>query len=154
MAFKSTLARRVLFAIVVWFAAELVLFYAASQTIGVLASVAFMAAKGLGGLVLFARALRTGLRKAAEPRRGLGGIADALFAALGALLILIPGFLAPLAGIALFSPSARIYVVRKVKDARSKRAHPDIVSLEKSEWREVSARRPRRSPRKVRSLVP
>lgn len=137
-----------------WIIAEALLFYAATRSIGVMATILFMALKGLGGLALFAIAVRTVLRNLARTgrRRGLPGAAHAGFAALGALLILVPGFLAPLLGVALYSPSARLGLLRFLKRRRER--DRSVLTLDRSEWREVSARRPRRTRRGNRSLAP
>jgi UPF0716 family protein affecting phage T7 exclusion len=71
---------------------------------------------------------------------------DAMLAALGAFLLVIPGFAAGLAGLALFSPSVRQALARRFG---RKRQGPKAFDLEPGDWRETSARAPRklRTPR-------
>lgn len=154
MIFERKHLRLAALGLIGWIVVETVLFVAATRTIGVLATLLFMALKGFGGLLLFVVSIKGALSDFTRPSRRMTGLSGAAFRALGALLILVPGFLAPLVGVALFSPSVRSGLLRLVRHGRRQNAREVIVSLERTEWREVSVRRPRRAPRKERSLAP
>jgi len=59
---------------------------------------------------------------------------------IGALLLIIPGFLSDLIGLALLAPSLRGWIVtsqtRPLSNARPN-ANPDIIDLDESSWRRI-----------------
>jgi UPF0716 family protein affecting phage T7 exclusion len=128
-----------------WLGLEVVLFWLAAGTFGFLPTLALMALKGVGGFLLLMRHIRSVIRSlAVNPfHRGLTGIGSSGFAALGALLILLPGFTPALAGLALFSPSVRMGIVKWLRSEKRRSPSEDIVTLDAREWREIAASRPR-----------
>ncbi len=133
--------------VVLWIALEAVLFWLFSGTFGVLATIAALALKGVVGLMLLVAHLRSVMAGLAGSllSRGLSGLGSTGFAALGAFLIVLPGFLTTLAGLALFSPSVRLWLVNTVRRRGQKRGGDGTITLEAGEWQEVSTRRPRRT---------
>ncbi|HRK23358.1 MAG TPA: FxsA family protein [Beijerinckiaceae bacterium] len=135
-------------ALILWFVVEVVLFWLATGTFGVLPTLAALALKGiLGGMLLLAhlRSVLSGLPKAVLTR-GLGGLGSTGFAALGALLIFLPGMLTTVAGLALFSPSVRNWVMNRFRRKQHASGAEGTITLEPNEWREVSSRSRRRAP--------
>lgn len=131
-----------------WLGLEIVLFWLAAGTFGFLPTLALMALKGAGGFLLLMRHVRSVVRSlAVNPlHRGLSGLGSSGFAALGAFLILMPGFTPALAGIALFSPSVRMGIVQWLRKEKRSSPSEDIVTLDAREWREISP--PRRRTKK------
>ncbi len=83
-------------------------------------------------------------------RRGGGGIildgrtaSEAWLKGLGGILLIIPGFLAGVAGLALLTPSVRHWFVRR---SAARRQDPREIDLSNKDWREV----PDASPKRVR----
>ena len=136
--------RLALFAGLGWIAAEAVLFWLTAGAIGFFPTLMLLTVKGVGGFMLLAANLRGILGKVAlgDLRNGLAAISDAGFAALGAFLIFLPGFLTTLAGLALFSPSIRVALVRWLRRERKSGGGDGFLSLDPNEWREVETPRP------------
>lgn len=123
-----------------WIVCEMLLFYAATRTIGVLPPIGLMALKGFAGLALLVFSMRRAFAGVlrAPGRRGLYGGINALFAAAGAGLILLPGFLASLAGLALFSPSVRSALLRRIVGGRRRDRDRSIITLDRREWADLT----------------
>lgn len=143
----------------VWFAVECLLFWLLAGAIGFFPATFAMAFKGVVGFLLLASNVRKILAKVAlsDLKTGLVAISDTSFAALGALLILLPGFLTTLVGLALFSPSIRMTLVRWLKREKKKGGGDGILSLDATEWREIkapAAKSPGRKPKDRRVPPP
>jgi len=158
MTIRPSMLRLAGLAAVLWFMAESALFWLAISTFGLMPTLAFLALKGIGGLVLLTSSLRgvfTGL--ALNPlTRGLGGIGEAGLVALGAFLIFLPGFAATLAGLALFAPSIRTGVVNWIRREKKASGRDTIITLDAADWRELpdKAANPDKGRRRRKSAVP
>lgn len=132
--------RIIFLACIGWIAVECVLFYLLAGTIGFLPATMVMVVKGIGGFLLLGANLRAILGKVGlhDLRNGLAAISDASFAALGAFLIMLPGCLTTLAGLALFSPSIRMALVRRMNREKRHADRDGVISLDASEWSEIS----------------
>ena len=138
--------RIALFAGLGWIAVEAFLFWLMAGAIGFFPTLLLLTVKGVGGFMLLAANLRGILGKVAlgDLRNGLAAVSDTGFAALGAFLIFLPGFLTTLAGLALFAPSVRMGLVRWLRREKKKGGGDGILSLDPQEWREVET--PRATP--------
>lgn len=136
--------RFALFAGLGWIAAEAFLFWLMAGAIGFFPTLLLLTVKGIGGFMLLAANLRGILGKVAlgDLRNGLAAVSDAGFAALGAFLIFLPGFLTTLAGLALFAPSLRMGLVRWLRREKKRGGSDGILSLDPQEWREVETPQP------------
>lgn len=144
-----------------WLVGECVLFWLASSTFGVFPTLAFLALKGIGGMMLLATSLKTAMRGfALNPlSRGVTGLGASGFSALGAFLILLPGFATSLLGLALFAPSVRTGILNWIRRDKRRNKQDAIITLDSQEWTEIGVRKtraPRKPPqsRSPRNLVP
>ena len=125
-----------------WVIAEILVFTALVHAMGLGATLLL----GLGTTVLgFIMLRRVGLDTVRTLRRSAqsgtppnGGLLDGLLSGLGAVLLMVPGFLANAAGLALMAPSARGAVIARFGDAGSrvprKPARPGVIDLGPSDW--------------------
>lgn len=136
-----------------WLALEAVLLHLVAERIGWGSTIAILTVKGGLGLLILGWLTLRGLgrlRGRLEPgdmlRRGI----SAGFGIASAILIALPGLVPAAAGIALFSPSLRGWVIRRfsVKDA----GNPREIVLEDGEWRELRRRKPRKAKAAASSL--
>jgi len=139
-----------------WIVIESLLFWLTARQIGFFPTLLFLTGKGLVGFVLLAANLRAILGKVALSRwsQGLTQLGPAAFAALGAFLIFLPGFLTTFAGLALFSPSVRGKVMRWARAEKKRSRRDEVLTLDPEEWREISSRKPRRRTAKSPSVLP
>ena len=66
--------------------------------------------------------------------------AEPVLHSIGALLLIIPGFLSDMIGLALLAPSLRGWLVSSQKQPLSgtrPKANPDIIDLDESSWRRI-----------------
>ncbi len=129
--------------IFVWLALELAAFIAVVQTIGLGGALLLGMATSLAGLVLLRQTgdgalarLRSALLGA--PKRP-GDLLDGLIRALSAFLLILPGFVSDLAGLALAAPSIRQFLARRFGGpgraaAGPRRGNPEVVDLAPGEW--------------------
>jgi UPF0716 protein FxsA len=125
--------------LLVWLICEALAFAAVVHALGVGAAILI----GLATSLVGALALRgLGRTAVAALRGGLGTgrevkLLDGGLAALGAALLLLPGFLSDLVGLALLAPSIRTRVA-----ARAARPKPTgVVELDPGEWRRLDETR-------------
>jgi UPF0716 protein FxsA len=94
-----------------WLAAEIVVFVALVRTIGLGTTILLGFATTLLGIVTMRRiglgAVASLNRTAMGGQPPAGALADGMLAGLGAVLLIIPGFIANFVGLALASPSLR-----------------------------------------------
>jgi UPF0716 protein FxsA len=125
--------------LILWLVAEVVAFWAVVQAIGVSGAVMVGLLTSLAGLALFrmiGRQAVEGLKNAAEgqnPREG--AFLDGTLAAIGATLLILPGFASDFVGLALASPSARGWLARRFAPSFVKRAAPGVIDLDPDDWR-------------------
>ena len=125
-----------------WLAAELTAFMAVVQTIGVAGALLLGLATSLAG---FALLRQTGTSALDHLRSAFSGapqnqdaIFDGLIRAIAAFLLILPGFVSDLAGLALAAPSLRQMLVRRSGGAgavpAAGYARRKIVDLAPEEW--------------------
>lgn len=134
--------------IIGWFVLEIAAVALLVSRLGVLATVAIGLATTLLGVMLlrqigFSAAL--GLRAALDGREpGEGAMLAGVLAALGAVLLILPGFVSDLAGLALSVPAARGWLMRRFAipaAARRRAAQPGVIDLDEADWRSLDERR-------------
>lgn len=129
-------------AVLAWLVAEIVAFALLVRAIGLGGTMLLGLATTVLGIVLMRRVgLDTvrGLRRAAEGGRAPGGVLpDGLLAGLGALLLIVPGFLANAAGLALSAPSVRGQLLSRFGGTGgglpSRPARLDVIDLSPGDW--------------------
>lgn len=138
-----------------WLALEFAAFVAVVQSIGLGGAALLGAATSLAGFVLLRQAgngavahLRSAFSGA---QKKPGDMLDGLIRALAAFLLIAPGFVSDLAGLALAAPSVRQFLSRKYGGparpaSGPRRSAPEIVDLAPGEW--VSIDRPAESMRR------
>ena len=130
-------------AVLAWLSGEVLAFALLVHVIGLGGTILLGLATTVLGFVLIRRlGLETvrGLRRAARSGGGLPGDAlpDSLLAGLGALLLIVPGFLANAAGLALSAPSVRAHVLQRFGGAGprvpGRPARVDVIDLAPGDW--------------------
>ncbi|MGL4637450.1 MAG: FxsA family protein [Beijerinckiaceae bacterium] len=126
-----------LIVIAAWFAAEVIMFnLVASWTGGLMAFLLFIL-KSVAGFVFVGQLLRrklmttTGIK--VETITG-AGITHASLKVLGAVLVVVPGFLAGIIGLALLTPSVRQILAGRVRKAQQ---DPRDIDLSSKDWQEI-----------------
>lgn len=147
MAARMEGSRRILRAGIIllagWVTLEIVLFQLVAARIGWGALLALLSIKGGIGLFLIGALMVRGLatiRTDALHRRGLEAVARAGFGVASAVLIVIPGLIPPLIGVALFSPSLQAAILRRFGpfvEAVPKTTAEKNFDLAADDWREV-----------------
>jgi UPF0716 protein FxsA len=130
-------------AIGLWLCAEVIVFVMVVQTVGLLGAVALGIVTSLMGAAMLRqlglRAL-SGLRQTVRDGQPTeGALLDGALAALGGLLLVLPGFLTDAVGLALAAPSVRQWLGRRYT-SHARRAPRDILDLSPQEWRSVEDR--------------
>jgi len=133
-----------------WIGAEILTFNLVAAWTGGGAAFFLLVMKSVLGFVFVKRALTRKLFDLLRRRRA--GIAlegspavEAWLKALGAALLVAPGFVTGIAGLALLTPSVRRALARR---AGAKPVNPREIQLTPEEWRDVSGVGARRFPRK------
>jgi UPF0716 protein FxsA len=138
------IAKAFAYALLILPAAELVAFIAVAVFIGVPGALALLILVSLSGVVVL-RQLGGGAfrRLRAQTRRGdgvkarLGG--DEIGAGIGAILLIIPGFITGLLGAVLVVPATRRKLLAMVRQfyLKRRRAEPHVIDLAPHEWRRL-----------------
>ena len=136
-----------------WVLAEVVALVLAIKTLGLGGTILLAIASSLLGILMLRR---LGLDAARQLRATMGGgapegdVLDGMLSALGALLLILPGFVSDLAGLALAAPSVRQALAARMgglvrhTGARARRGSaPDVIDLSPAEWRVVDRSEPR-----------
>ena len=137
-----------------WAVSEIVALALVIRMLGIGGALLLTAATSVVGLLVLRRA---GVAAAAQWRRGFGpppspssGVIDSTATALGALLLILPGFVSDLAGLALATPSVRQQLIARfggqanspMPQARGRRPPPpDVIDLSPDDWTIVDAPR-------------
>jgi UPF0716 protein FxsA len=128
-----------------WLGLELAAFLAVAQTLGLGGALILGLATSFAGIVLLRR---TGTGALGHLRSSFKGpphqpnaMLDSLIGALAAVLLILPGFLSDLAGLALAAPSVRRNLLRRF-DGASAIFHPrarehGVVELAPEEWASI-----------------
>lgn len=140
-------------ALIGWVLAEVVALILVVKLVGFGGAVLLSVASSLIGILILrrlgidaARHLRTALTGKASTE---GQVLDGSLAALGALLLIVPGFVSDVLGLLLAAPSGRQYVmlrlgVRVTRESRSAPdPRPDVIDLSPADWTVVEPPRPR-----------
>jgi UPF0716 protein FxsA len=144
-----TFPSRFVLGLVAWLGLEFAAFVAVADTIGFAGALLLGMATSLAGFVLLREtgqgAMQHLLAALSGGRRQQGNMVDGLIRALAALLLIIPGFISDLAGLALAAPSIRQVLARRFgsesfPSASRRRENPGIIDLTPEEW--VSCDRP------------
>ncbi|MCI0599728.1 MAG: FxsA family protein [Beijerinckiaceae bacterium] len=130
-----------------WLGAELAAFGAVVHAIGFTGAIVACVLTSLAGVAMLRRIgvsaaarLRQALARKASEHNGLSrdALVDGTLAGLGAVLLILPGFVSDLAGLALAAPSFRLWVSDKLNLGRNgkpgSRAAPDMIELAPREW--------------------
>lgn len=126
--------------------AEIAAFVLLVDWIGLAATILIGLATTVTGALMLRRiglGAAAGLRRALdgeEPREG--ALLEGTLAALGAMLLILPGFLTDLVGLALAAPSLRGALARRFSGRRAT-GRPRVVDLSPGDWRGVDERQPR-----------
>ncbi len=142
-----------LIVITAWFAVEMTAFnLVAGWTGGLMAFLLFIL-KSVAGFVFVGQLLRRKLMGAGGIRvvslTG-SGITDASLKVLGAILLVVPGFLAGIIGLALLTPSVRLIISGRLKTAAQ---DPRDIELSSRDWQEVSGEASREIPGEPRKRI-
>ncbi len=119
-----------------WLVAEWLLFGLISRHIGWFLTILLSILKGGLGLFLLGfvlRRMQLNFRDILQSGEGRLRLAEPLLAIFGAILICLPGFVASLAGLALFSPSIRAWLLRRFGRQNSS----DFIDLSSDDYREI-----------------
>ena len=139
-----------------WLGAELAAFGAVVHAIGFIGAILLCILTSIAGLGMLRRmgvsaVLR--LRQAADrntsANNGLSRekLADGTLATLGAMLLILPGFVSDLAGLALAAPSVRLRIIERLNLGRigragGRRVAPALVDLSPREWSRLEEQKP------------
>ncbi len=128
----------------VWLGAELVAFAAVVHLTGFAGAILACILTSLAGLSTLRRAglsaivrLRQAVAGRTSEQKGLSREAflDATLAGLGAVLLILPGFVSDFVGLALAAPSVRLWVTEKLKPGKlSRPTSPRAIELAPPEW--------------------
>jgi len=149
-------------ALLIWFVSEYMAFAYVVGKVGFFGALVL----GIATSVLGVQALRriggaalNGLRRqvvTGEPSKG--DLLDGSLAALGGVLLILPGFISDLIGFGLLSPSIRRWIAEKFSVETSRppvyprRANSEYIDLEATDWKRVEEKTPRK-PRRPRSTA-
>jgi UPF0716 protein FxsA len=128
----------------VWLGAELVAFATVVHLIGFAGAILVCILTSLAGLSTLRRAglsaivrLRQAVAGRTSAQRGLSREAflDSTLAGLGAVLLILPGFVSDFVGLALAAPSVRLWITEKLKLGKlSRSTSPRAIELAPPEW--------------------
>ncbi len=146
--------RRLGYYVAIWIGLELLAFFLVVHTLGFLATLVLALATTLQGLSDIRRLLVfCGGGETRENRKG--PLHDSGLSALGAFLLILPGFVTDLAGLALKSPSVRDGLARRwtniggARDTRDNQVDPSVIDLTPHDYRSVD--QPKRPARRRRA---
>ena len=133
-----------------WTLAEIVTFMLVVRQIGWLGAILLQVLVSLIGFRLLRElGLQAGQHLARVLERDIpadGAVLHGMLAALGAVLMVMPGFVSDLAGMALSAPSMRQMLARRFGGMARRHSAPDMIDLAPHEWSSVEpAIRPQHS---------
>lgn len=138
-----------------WLILEVVAFALVVQFLGVLAAIALGVSTTLLGLSDVKRLLAYLRTRVGKPKdeakakarvdkpgvdKSGANMLDGGLHALGSLLLILPGFVSDLVGLALKSPSIRASVAERIRDRDNSRKGPRTIDLAPNEWKALSHR--------------
>jgi UPF0716 protein FxsA len=156
--------------IALWVVAEFAAFSFVSHAVGFGGALLLCLLTSLIGLAMLRRiglatALRLAMAMRSHEQAGLSrdAVVDGTLAGLGSVLLILPGFVSDLAGLALAAPSVRAWISDKLQMGRTSRgpggrAGPTLVDLDPQEWSRIDppsqAKRPGKlGPAKMRRKI-
>jgi UPF0716 protein FxsA len=106
---------RVLMGLVAWSLVEIALFVTVGSWVGVLGTLAIVLGSGVAGVMIL-RQLGVQLGQALRQNMGAGRepVAHSGLVALGAVLLILPGFLTDMIGLALMVPPVRAVIIARI----------------------------------------
>jgi UPF0716 protein FxsA len=139
---------RIVMYFALWLGAELAAFAAVVHAIGFVGAILVCILTGLAGLAMLRRiglSAALQLRRAAARNAGeynslsRDRLVDGTLAGLGAVLLILPGFVSDLVGLALAAPSFRLWVRERLNLGQfrrqgDRRAAPLLIDLTPREW--------------------
>ena len=128
------------FALTAWIVIEVIAFVLVVQFLGMLAAIALGVGTTLLGLSDVKRLLVYLRSRATQPRAKANSgapMVDGALQALGATLLILPGFASDLVGLALKAPSIRASLAGRLKQRDSKRG-PQTIDLTPNEWKSLT----------------
>jgi UPF0716 protein FxsA len=128
-------------ALALWLVLEFAAFWIVVDRVGLLGACLIGLAATLAGIAILRHAGRgaiDGLRRAANgdaPREG--ALLDGVLAATGGVLLILPGFVSDLVGLALAAPSLRGWIARRFAPTQvaARPAPPGVIDLDPQDWR-------------------
>ncbi len=133
-----------IFGFCAWLGLELAAFIAVAQNIGFGGALLLGLATSLAGFALLRQTGRGALEywrsSISSARSQQGDMIDGLIRALAAILLILPGFVSDLVGLALAAPSVRQILARRFGASGGapasvhRRGRPEIVDLAPGEW--------------------
>ena len=144
------LSTRIKFAIALWMILEALLFALVVKLVGVGGAILLGLLTSLIGVSTLKRAGASVMAKMRHAWRGRQGgavgVRDESLATLGALALLLPGFLSDVVGLVLITPALRDVVARRVatflgtRGGRPPAQHgPSVIDLDPKDWRPVES---------------
>jgi len=127
-------------------AAEIIFFIAVAALIGWLSAVALFLTTSVAGVMLLKRSGRADLERfrAAFARDGIRAVhleSPGLATIVGGILLVLPGFITDILGVALFVPVLRrwgaAWLASAARERRRASRDPSIIDLEPSEWQQI-----------------
>lgn len=145
-------------AIILWLVLEILAFSFVVSKVGMAGALLI----GLGTTILgFAALKRLSADAFANLRRRMdsetapqGNLLDGTLTALGAVFLILPGFVSDIVGLALLSPSLRGWLTgafggsTPMPSAPKAQGSPDIIDLDASDWRQIEEPKRKRSKAK------
>jgi UPF0716 protein FxsA len=148
-----SLVKWVFIGLLVFPAAEIVAFMMAAALIGWLRATALFIATSIVGVMLLRRSGRGDLNRfrAAFARDGIRAVhleSPGVATILGGILLVLPGFITDIVGLALFVPALRRWGSARLASAVRNRRHNSredhVIDLEPDEWRQITDQTRRR----------
>jgi UPF0716 protein FxsA len=140
---KNTLVKSIFLAFLLLVAAEITVFIAVAREIGVGIALLLVLVASVAGAILLKRAGRKQIEKVRRAMAQRTPIAvesaDVMLVVCG-ILLLIPGFVSDLAGLALLVPAVRRWLARTGRhfvERRRSRRPGAVIELERDKWRRV-----------------
>ena len=134
------------FALTTWLVVEVVAFVLVVQFLGMLAAIALGVGTTLLGLSdvkrLFAY-LRSRIMQPRAKTKGSKLVLDGALQALGAALLILPGFASDIVGLALKAPSIRASLAERITQTQGRKKGPRTIDLAPNEWKSLSQKKRR-----------
>ena len=134
-------------AVGLWLVSEFVALWVVVHLVGWLGAIALGLVSTLAGIAILRRLGAGALRHLGKAMEGVpaqGNMLDGVLTAVGAVLLILPGFVSDLAGLALAAPSLRQWIARRFGGPAPGRRprSPDVIDLAPEDWAAID--KPRR----------